>query len=55
MLGPKLDQNCLKTLAKLGCTYAQGYHISKALPAEQFQQWLEKHQVKTINKQTING
>jgi diguanylate cyclase (GGDEF)-like protein len=53
------DQNCLKTLAKLGCTYAQGYHISKALPAEQFQQWLANYQAKTskqaFNKHTING
>ena len=27
-------------LTELGCTYAQGYHISKALPADQFSQWL---------------
>ncbi len=35
------DQLSLETLAKLGCTFAQGYHISKALPADQFQHWLQ--------------
>jgi diguanylate cyclase (GGDEF)-like protein len=53
------DQECLNTLAELGCTYAQGYHISKAMPAEKFHKWLEKYQTdtskKTFNKKTING
>jgi len=35
----------LKTLTELGCTYAQGYHISKALPAEKFQQWLNQYPI----------
>ena len=39
------DQECLETLAHLGCTYAQGYHISKALPAEKFHHWLDKHPI----------
>jgi len=39
------DQKCLATLTKMGCTYAQGYHISKALPAEEFLPWLEKYTV----------
>jgi EAL domain-containing protein (putative c-di-GMP-specific phosphodiesterase class I) len=29
-------------LAALGCDVAQGYHISKPLPAEQFKAWLEE-------------
>ncbi len=33
------------TLTELGCTYAQGYHISKALPAEKFQHWLNQYPI----------
>lgn len=29
-------------LAALGCDVAQGYHISKPLPAEQFKEWLDE-------------
>lgn len=36
---------CLTTLTELGCTYAQGYHISEALPAEKFQHWLNQYSV----------
>ena len=35
------DRESLEMLADLGCTYAQGYHISRALPAEKFQHWLK--------------
>lgn len=41
------DQESLETLAKLGCTFAQGYHISKALPADQFQRWLQEYAADT--------
>ncbi len=37
------DKRCLDSLANLGCTYAQGYHISKALPAVKFQRWLQRY------------
>jgi len=44
------NQTCLETLAKLGCTYAQGYHIGKAMPAEKFQRWLQRYPAEeTIN------
>lgn len=45
------DQNALNTLAELGCTYAQGYHISKALPADKFQLWLQRY----ATEKTTNG
>jgi len=37
------NQGCLEQLTELGCTYAQGYHIGKAMPAEKFQQWLKTY------------
>lgn len=35
------DAACLALLQSLGCDYAQGYHFARALPAEDFQSWLE--------------
>jgi diguanylate cyclase (GGDEF)-like protein len=37
------DAETMALLTELGCTYAQGYHIGKAMPAEQFSRWLESH------------
>jgi diguanylate cyclase (GGDEF)-like protein len=34
------DEETLERLAKLGCDLAQGYHFSKPLPAEAFDEWL---------------
>ena len=34
------DQATLDFLCSKGCNYAQGYYISKPLPASEFQQWL---------------
>ena len=34
------DAETMALLTELGCTYAQGYHISKAMPADQFSRWL---------------
>ncbi|UVW36342.1 EAL domain-containing protein [SAR92 clade bacterium H455] len=34
------DAETMALLTELGCTYAQGYHIGKAMPADQFRQWL---------------
>lgn len=31
----------LELLRRLGCDYAQGYYISRPLPAESFEQWLQ--------------
>lgn len=36
------DQAMWDRLAALGCDVAQGYHISKPLPAEQFKAWLDE-------------
>jgi EAL domain-containing protein (putative c-di-GMP-specific phosphodiesterase class I) len=35
------NQAALAELARLGCDLAQGYHISKPLPAEQLTSWLQ--------------
>ena len=37
------SETALLELARLGCDVAQGYHISKPLPAEQLTHWLETH------------
>jgi EAL domain-containing protein (putative c-di-GMP-specific phosphodiesterase class I) len=34
------NEAALTELARLGCDVAQGYHISKPLPAEQLTGWL---------------
>jgi diguanylate cyclase len=34
------SETALAELARLGCDLAQGYHISKPLPAEQLTSWL---------------
>ena len=34
------NQQVLNILCELGCSFAQGYHISKALPQTTFMQWL---------------
>ncbi len=36
------NQTTWNRLAVLGCDVAQGYHISKPLPAEQFKAWLDE-------------
>jgi diguanylate cyclase (GGDEF)-like protein len=35
------DHETLHRLARLGCDLAQGYHLSRPLPAEQFTRWLD--------------
>jgi diguanylate cyclase (GGDEF)-like protein len=37
------DAESMELLAALGCTYAQGYHIGKAMPADQLSQWLNSY------------
>jgi diguanylate cyclase (GGDEF)-like protein len=34
------DELTLKRLAMLGCDLAQGYHLSRPLPADQFDEWI---------------
>ena len=34
------NQQVLNNLCDLGCSFAQGYHISKALSQNTFMQWL---------------
>jgi diguanylate cyclase (GGDEF)-like protein len=35
------DQGILNRLTELGCDVAQGYHISRPLPADRFDQWMQ--------------
>ncbi|MEA2290904.1 MAG: hypothetical protein QOD55_2901, partial [Solirubrobacteraceae bacterium] len=37
------DQTLLTRLTELGCDTAQGYHISRPLPARRFEEWLESY------------
>jgi diguanylate cyclase len=37
------DQAAWDTLRSLGCTMAQGFHLSRALPAQEFEAWLTKY------------
>ena len=39
------DARTLDLLARLGCDLAQGYHISRPLPAPEFQEWLGRQAV----------
>ncbi|MBI5040212.1 MAG: EAL domain-containing protein, partial [Gammaproteobacteria bacterium] len=36
------DTACMTLLAEIGCDIAQGYHITRAVPASEFAQWLAK-------------
>ena len=35
------DQNCLDLLAEMGCDTAQGWHVGKAMPADDLERLLE--------------
>ena len=34
------DSAILSRLGELGCDVAQGYHVSRPLPAESFERWM---------------
>lgn len=36
------SENCLRTLRQMGCDCGQGFHISKAMPAGDFVNWLSR-------------
>jgi diguanylate cyclase (GGDEF)-like protein len=36
------DAESMELLTELGCTYAQGYHIGRPMPAPEFSQWLKR-------------
>ncbi len=36
------DEETLTRLARLGCDLAQGYHLSRPMPSDQFGQWLDQ-------------
>jgi EAL domain-containing protein (putative c-di-GMP-specific phosphodiesterase class I) len=40
------DAQSMALLAEMGCTYAQGYHIGKAMPADKFSHWLGSYPLK---------
>ena len=46
------DQESLAILQHLGCDYAQGYGISKALPSEEFNRWLANYSVPAVGENT---
>ena len=41
------DQALLTRLTELGCDVAQGYHISRPLPPQRFEQWVESYPLRT--------
>src|SRR3712207_8589485 len=41
------DQAILNRLTELGCDVAQGYHISRPLPAPQFEQWMDAYPLRS--------
>ncbi|WP_232360560.1 EAL domain-containing protein [Paraneptunicella aestuarii] len=40
------DEESLNLLAEMGCTKAQGFYLSRPLPAPDFRAWLEEYQTK---------
>ena len=41
------DQSLLTRLTELGCDTAQGYYISRPLPALRFEAWMESYPLRT--------
>ena len=41
------DQRLLTRLTELGCDTAQGFHISRPLPADRLERWLESYPLRT--------
>jgi EAL domain-containing protein (putative c-di-GMP-specific phosphodiesterase class I) len=41
------DQTILNRLTALGCDVAQGYHISRPLSADRFEQWMEAYPLRS--------
>ena len=39
------EKNIYELLRRLGCDQAQGFHISRPLPADEFEKWLRKASV----------
>ncbi|HZQ35897.1 MAG TPA: EAL domain-containing protein, partial [Dehalococcoidia bacterium] len=37
------DGETWRRLAALGCDLAQGYHVSRPLPADELESWLSEH------------
>ena len=46
------DQGLLTRLTELGCDTAQGYHISRPLPAERLERWLESYPLRGSGSET---
>ncbi|MCG8314948.1 MAG: EAL domain-containing protein [Pseudomonadales bacterium] len=46
------DENTLNLLANMGCDVAQGYHISRPMPANQFYPWLKAFNERPASEQT---
>jgi diguanylate cyclase (GGDEF)-like protein len=41
------DQNILNRLTELGCDVAQGYHVSRPLSSDKFEQWMESYPLRS--------
>jgi len=41
------SQSTLARLTELGCDVAQGYHISRPLPSDRFEQWMEAYPLRS--------
>ena len=42
------DEDAYDALVRHGCDHAQGYHLSKALPAEILDEWLEMRRLDAL-------
>ena len=49
------DQTTWDRLRSLGCTAAQGYHLSRPMPLEEFAPWLEHHEQQRARQQASAG
>ncbi len=47
------DAESMALLAELGCTFAQGFYIGKAMPAAGFRQWLDSNPVIPVTEPSL--
>jgi EAL domain-containing protein (putative c-di-GMP-specific phosphodiesterase class I) len=49
------DQTTWDRLQSMGCTAAQGYHLSRPMPLEEFASWLAHHEQQRARQQASAG
>jgi len=47
------DAESMALLAELGCTFAQGFYIGKAMPAQEFCHWLDSNPVIAVTEPSL--